>query len=132
MSSWFGGGSSSSGDSSASSSSYDNGDPAASFTSMGGSDFNDVGASIGSGAPMGSGANAEMALRMALQQEQQKAAIQQAINKLSELCWDKCVSRPDAQLSSSEQDCISKCAERYLDTSMFVAGRMQHQAQQRR
>jgi hypothetical protein len=67
----------------------------------------------------------QMALRMALAQEQQKAVVQAAISKLTELCWESCVQRPEAKLSSSDQQCIAHCAERYLDTANFIAARFQ-------
>lgn len=58
-------------------------------------------------------------------EEQQKAAVQQVIAKLTDTCWDKCMSKPGAKLSSWETDCISNCAERFLDASIFIAQRMQ-------
>ena len=123
--SWFGGSKDSSDDSS---------DYARDMYSSG-SDLDGLGASSSIGDLNGglggssSGGGDEAALRLALQQEQQKAVVQAAINKLTELCWDKCVTRPDVKLSSSEQECISNCSERYLDTSMFVMNRMAGQAQ---
>jgi len=79
----------------------------------------------------GSSSDPQAALRMALQQEQQKAVVQAAIAKLTDMCWDTCMGRPDAKLSGSEQSCLSNCADRYLDTSMFIMGRMQKQQQPR-
>ncbi|KAF6002247.1 Timm8ap [Cyanidiococcus yangmingshanensis] len=59
-----------------------------------------------------------------LEQENQKAAVQAVIAKLTELCWDKCVQKPGSKLSSSEAECLSNCAERFLDTSLFIMQRM--------
>lgn len=77
-------------------------------------------------------ANAEMASSAAMQafiqEENQKAAVQQIIAKLTDTCWDKCMSKPGAKLSSWETDCISNCAERFLDTSLLIVQRMQKQA----
>jgi len=137
VASWFGGGSSSSSeaqsDGGAGSAHFDAGSGDYGTSDSFGSDFASSGASYGAGAggmsSMGAG-DPQAALRAALQQEQQKAVVQAAIAKLTELCWDTCVARPEAKLSSSEQTCIANCAERYLDTSMFVMGRMTKQHQQ--
>jgi import inner membrane translocase subunit TIM8 len=59
-----------------------------------------------------------------LEQENQKAAVQAVIAKLTELCWDKCVQKPGSKLSNSEAECLSNCAERFLDTSLFIMQRM--------
>jgi import inner membrane translocase subunit TIM13 len=56
--------------------------------------------------------------------------LQEAIFKLTELAFEKCVTRPGSSLSSSESNCLKQMTERYLDTSKFVVGRFQNQAQQ--
>mmetsp|Transcript_16670 Transcript_16670/g.20573 ORF Transcript_16670/g.20573 Transcript_16670/m.20573 type:complete len:122 (+) Transcript_16670:167-532(+) len=121
MSSWFGGGSSSNTDETSSSSSWDSG---SSFESPG--DFASA-PSNSSSAMRGSQAS----LQQAIMEEQQKQQIQAAIMKISELAFEKCVSRPSESLSSSEKSCISNTTERYLDCSMFVTGRIIKQQQQR-
>ncbi|KAJ0400556.1 hypothetical protein P43SY_008236 [Pythium insidiosum] len=60
-----------------------------------------------------------------LMEEQQRALIQQAISKITAIAWDKCsASKPDAELSSRERDCIKNVTLAYLDTSMFVVHRL--------
>ncbi len=128
MSSWFGGGSSKSSSPAPAPAEEDHGFSGAesggftSSTNFAGSGISGAGAG-GLGAGMTS--DPQMALRMALAQEQQKAVVQAAISKLTELCWDSCVQRPEAKLSSSDQQCIANCAERYLDTANFIATRFQ-------
>jgi len=68
--------------------------------------------------------SSQQRLQGALQQEQQRAMVQGVIAKLSEMCFDMCIKKPDSKLSSSEQSCVSNCVNRYLDTSVFVAQRM--------
>jgi mitochondrial import inner membrane translocase subunit TIM8 len=63
-------------------------------------------------------------------EENQKAAVQQIIAKLTDTCWDKCMSKPGNKLSSWETDCISNCAERFLDASIFIVQRMHEQSRQ--
>lgn len=75
---------------------------------------------------------ASAAMQAFIQEENQKAAVQQIIAKLTDTCWDKCMGKPGSKLSSWETDCISNCAERFLDTSMLIVQRMQKQAQSQR
>ena len=63
-------------------------------------------------------------LQAFMETENQKAVIQAAISKLTETCFDKCVTKPGAKLDSSEANCIANCAGRYLDSSVFVVNRM--------
>ena len=63
-------------------------------------------------------------LQAFMETENQKAVIQAAIGKLTETCFDKCVTKPGAKLDSSEANCIANCAGRYLDSSVFVVNRM--------
>jgi import inner membrane translocase subunit TIM8 len=65
-----------------------------------------------------------------METEQQKSVIQQAIAKLTETCFEKCVNQPGKELSSSERNCIANCAGRYLDSSVFVVNRMMAKRQQ--
>mmetsp|Transcript_15939 Transcript_15939/g.28377 ORF Transcript_15939/g.28377 Transcript_15939/m.28377 type:complete len:126 (-) Transcript_15939:315-692(-) len=119
--SWFGG------------SSTPEPEPISSYDSSSGDNFDSSYASSSMGSSMGSGMtgmDSQMQLRLALQQEQQKAMALEAISKITELCWDVCVSRPDSKLSSSEQSCLSNCSKRYIDTTMFVGQRMKRQAEQ--
>lgn len=59
-----------------------------------------------------------------METEQQKAVIQAAIAKLTETCFDKCVTKPSSKLDSSEANCVANCAGRFLDSSVFVVNRM--------
>mmetsp|Transcript_14751 Transcript_14751/g.23425 ORF Transcript_14751/g.23425 Transcript_14751/m.23425 type:complete len:88 (+) Transcript_14751:8-271(+) len=52
--------------------------------------------------------------------------IQAVVGKITDMCWDKCVnSKPGKGLTDTEKNCIANCSERFLDTSMFVANRIQ-------
>ena len=48
------------------------------------------------------------------------AQLQQTVSRLTDECWDKCISSPGSYLSSREQACLSNCARRFLDTTQFV------------
>ncbi|KAI0118737.1 Tim10/DDP family zinc finger-domain-containing protein [Nemania sp. FL0031] len=38
----------------------------------------------------------------------------QLIEKINEHCFERCVPKPGASLSSSEQTCANQCMEKYL------------------
>merc|ERR1712086_279838 len=69
-------------------------------------------------------------LQSFMEMENQKAVIQAAIGKLTETCFDKCVTKPGNKLDSSEANCVANCAGRYLDSSVFVVNRMMAKRQQ--
>lgn len=71
---------------------------------------------------------AAAAMQAFIQEENQKAAVQQIIAKLTNVCWDKCMSsKPGTKLSNWESECVSNCAQRFLDASMLIVQRMQQQ-----
>mmetsp|Transcript_54569 Transcript_54569/g.111359 ORF Transcript_54569/g.111359 Transcript_54569/m.111359 type:complete len:89 (+) Transcript_54569:26-292(+) len=61
-----------------------------------------------------------------IEHQQQIQQIQAVVGKITELCWDKCVSKPGKDLTESEKNCVANCSERFLDTSMFVVNRIQN------
>ena len=69
-------------------------------------------------------------LQQFMESENQKAVIQAAISKLTDICFDKCIDRPGAKLDSSEANCVANCAGRFLDSSVFVVNRMMAKRQQ--
>ncbi|CAA0806873.1 Mitochondrial import inner membrane translocase subunit TIM8 [Striga hermonthica] len=65
-------------------------------------------------------------LQQFINQEQQKAMVNQMIGKLTSTCWDKCITgTPGSKFSSSEATCLTNCAQRYLDMSLVVMKRLQ-------
>lgn len=62
-----------------------------------------------------------------MQQEKERAMINEMVAKLTTVCWDKCItSTPGSKFSSSEQSCLSNCARRYLDMSALIMKRFQN------
>jgi import inner membrane translocase subunit TIM8 len=54
-----------------------------------------------------------------------RASIQQAVADLSEICWNKCISKPPGSyLSTNEQKCLQYCVYRYVETSNFILLRL--------
>lgn len=67
-------------------------------------------------------------LQQFLAQEQQKAQLQQTISALTSTCWDKCVGTPGRYLGSREEQCLSDCAKRFLETTQFIVQRFQQKS----
>lgn len=82
-----------------------------------------------SAAPASAGSFSAGDMQAILIEEQQRALVQQAISKITAIAWDKCsASKPDAELSSRERDCIKNVTLAYLDTTMFVVHRLNKSA----
>ncbi|KAL2935563.1 Mitochondrial import inner membrane translocase subunit TIM8 [Bienertia sinuspersici] len=65
-------------------------------------------------------------LQNLLEQEKQRAMVNEMVAKLTSSCWDKCITgTPGSKFSNSEQTCLSNCAQRYLDMSMLIMKRFQ-------
>ncbi|KAJ9081971.1 protein translocase subunit [Entomophthora muscae] len=43
------------------------------------------------------------------------ANAQELISKLNDKCYSKCIPVPGSELSLSEQTCVSKCIDRYIE-----------------
>jgi len=52
--------------------------------------------------------------------------VNEMVAKLTSECWDKCITgTPGNKFSSSESNCLSNCAHRYLEMSMLIMKRFQ-------
>ena len=47
--------------------------------------------------------------------------IQDVMQKITDKCFVRCVSRPGAKLDDSEKLCTAKCMDRYLDAMALVS-----------
>lgn len=109
---WFGGGSDGA-----------NGAPReADFSSSDESSFSE-GMTAPSSLGAGGGAASEMQqFSMALRQQ---IVVQQAISKISDVAFEKCiVSKPGDSLSSKEAGCIHATTNKWLDTNEYMMGRL--------
>ena len=57
-------------------------------------------------------------------QAESQVRVQEALAEITDKCWDKCMGKPGTKLSGSEESCFSNCAERFLETSMFIQRRL--------
>ncbi|CDZ97949.1 Mitochondrial import inner membrane translocase, subunit TIM13 [Phaffia rhodozyma] len=72
----------------------------------------------------GSASQPDMQARKAEIMEQVKAELQLAnaqelINKMNEKCYQKCVPKPGAMLTKSEETCLLSCMDRYMEACKF-------------
>merc|ERR1719391_912504 len=65
----------------------------------------------------------------ALQMQGQMAQLFSKFHEVNETCWDMCVGDVGNSLSGRNQTCIKNCAERFVDTSLFLAQRFAQLAQ---
>jgi len=49
------------------------------------------------------------------------ANAQELINKTNEKCFAKCVTKPSTILSGSEETCLSRCLDRYMEAFNIVS-----------
>ncbi|KDR76405.1 hypothetical protein GALMADRAFT_247880 [Galerina marginata CBS 339.88] len=61
------------------------------------------------------------AMMNSVRQELALANAQELMNKASERCFTKCVTKPGDSLSSSEQTCLSRCLDRYMEAFDIVS-----------
>ncbi|GKV17389.1 hypothetical protein SLEP1_g27904 [Rubroshorea leprosula] len=61
-----------------------------------------------------------------LNQEKERAMLNEMVSKLTVKCWDKCITgTPGSKFSSSESACLSNCAQRYMDMNLIIMKRFQ-------
>ncbi|XP_010536595.1 PREDICTED: mitochondrial import inner membrane translocase subunit TIM8 [Tarenaya hassleriana] len=61
-----------------------------------------------------------------LNQEKERAMVNEMVAKLTSVCWDKCITgTPGSKFSSSETSCLTYCSQRYMDLSMLIMKRFQ-------
>ncbi len=80
------------------------------------------GGSIGGGGTGGGFGTNE--LQEILIQEQQKALIKQAIQRLTEIAFESCIDRPNSSLSMKDQKCIQSAVLKFFDTNEFCIARL--------
>lgn len=62
-----------------------------------------------------------------INEEKQRAMVAEMVAKLTSVCWDKCITgTPGSKFSNSESNCLSNCAQRYMDMSIIIMKRFQN------
>ncbi|ETW82940.1 mitochondrial import inner membrane translocase, partial [Heterobasidion irregulare TC 32-1] len=46
---------------------------------------------------------------------------QELMNKANEKCFAKCVTKPSTSLSGSEETCLARCLDRYMEAFNIVS-----------
>lgn len=55
-----------------------------------------------------------------IKQDHQLLVMQDLVRHLSRKCFDRCISSPGTTFSKSEQTCLIKCADRFLESTQIV------------
>ncbi|KIK63211.1 hypothetical protein GYMLUDRAFT_223164 [Collybiopsis luxurians FD-317 M1] len=63
----------------------------------------------------------KQALMEQVRSELAQANAQQLMNNMNERCFKACVTRPGDSLSSSEQTCLTRCLDRFMETFNIVS-----------
>ncbi|XP_048767115.1 mitochondrial import inner membrane translocase subunit Tim13-like [Ostrea edulis] len=58
------------------------------------------------------------------------ANAQELLQKISDKCFHKCITKPGTSLSHSENKCLAMCMDRYIDTQNLVAKAFGNRVQQ--
>ncbi|KAF6241501.1 hypothetical protein HO173_000211 [Letharia columbiana] len=61
-------------------------------------------------------------LQQSINNEMQKAKIQESVHELTDICWTKCVTGAisSSGLDRKEEPCVRNCVERFLDANEAV------------
>ncbi|KAJ7650446.1 Tim10/DDP family zinc finger-domain-containing protein [Roridomyces roridus] len=70
--------------------------------------------------PTDSMASRKEAVMNAIKQEVALSAAQTLMNSVNERCFKACVQKPGTSLGSSEQTCLARCQDRYLEAFNIV------------
>ncbi|KAI5201522.1 hypothetical protein E4T42_02258 [Aureobasidium subglaciale] len=73
----------------------------------------------GSSAP--TSASQTQAIKQQVAQEAAVANARQLVEKLNEHCFERCIPKPGASLSSGESTCYSQCMEKYMSAWNVVS-----------
>jgi len=55
-----------------------------------------------------------------LQTELAVASAQELLQRMTDKCFKKCVTKPGTSLDSSDQKCVAMCMDRYIDAVNLV------------
>lgn len=56
-----------------------------------------------------------------IRSEMALANAQELMNKTNEKCFAKCVTKPSTSLSGSEETCLARCLDRYMEAFNIVS-----------
>jgi len=79
-----------------------------------------LGSALGSSAPVDMAQRKEQIIQQ-VRGEMALANAQELMNTTNEKCYLKCVTKVGPALSNSEQTCLSRCLERYMEAFSIVS-----------
>jgi len=63
----------------------------------------------------------KLALMEAIKSRLALANAQELVTNMNQKCYEKCITKPSTSLSSSEQTCLTRCMDRYLEAFNVVS-----------
>ena len=42
---------------------------------------------------------------------------------LTDMCWDKCIEKPQSKLDTKTEACLGNCVSRFIDVSLLIRNR---------
>ncbi|CAL8069777.1 unnamed protein product [Calicophoron daubneyi] len=76
--------------------------------------------------PSSTTSEADKELQTFISVMQHRAQFQTQVNRLTSMCWDKCMSGyPPTKMDTKRSSCIENCTERFLDVSLLLRSRFQ-------
>merc|ERR1712025_1147525 len=61
-----------------------------------------------------------------IQQEQEKAKLQNVIHEINEKCWDTCFDgKPGNKIDGRTENCLNNCVDRFIDTNLLLVQRFE-------
>ena len=70
-------------------------------------------------------------LQRIVMMETQRAQFTNNVHNLTDICWEKCVDKISNKTDSKVQTCVRNCADRFVDTSFFIAQKLSSVGQER-
>lgn len=64
-----------------------------------------------------------------VRRELQEQQVEELVQTLTDKCFEKCVRKPGASLTSGEQQCIAKSMDRYMEAMALVFNTVARKAQ---
>mmetsp|Transcript_22299 Transcript_22299/g.26825 ORF Transcript_22299/g.26825 Transcript_22299/m.26825 type:complete len:97 (+) Transcript_22299:82-372(+) len=76
--------------------------------------------SLDSGSSFGGGSQEDKA-KQQIQQAMAQEYYTTLLENMRDQCYNKCIKNPSSSLSSSEQNCLAMCCDRYVESTSVVS-----------
>ncbi len=63
-------------------------------------------------------------LRRQFMVESQKAKMMENLHKLTDICWEQCISKVSHKPDSKAEQCAANCVDRFLEANVFMVNKL--------